>query len=81
MVPPTESNVSLMSEEEREARGIGSLPGSLYEAVLLAERSDVVRRALGEHTFHTFIQNKHIEWEQYRSAVTDYEIKRYLPVL
>ena len=80
-VPSTESDVSLMSEEERGARGIGSLPGSLYEAVLLAERSDVVRRALGEHTFHSFIQNKHIEWELYRSAVTDYEIKRYLPVL
>ena len=80
-VSPTESDVSRMSDHGRRELGIGTLPLSLYEAVLLAERSDVVRRALGEHTFESFMQNKRIEWEQYRTAVTDYEIKRYLSVL
>ena len=80
-VPPTGSDVNLMIDHERQERGIGSLPRSLYEAVLLTERSEVVRSALGEHTFDTFIQNKRIEWERYRTAVTDYEIKRYLPIL
>ena len=49
-MPPAESDVTLMTDEERAARGIVKLPGSLLEALELAEHSDVLRRALGEHT-------------------------------
>ena len=78
---PIEENVYEMSEEERQKRGIESLPGSLWEAIQLTEKSEVVRRALGDHVFDAFIQNKIIEWNQYRTQVTDYELKRYLPIL
>ena len=74
-------NVYEMSEAEREQRGIGTLPGSLLEAIQCAEGSDLVQRALGDHVFDSFIRNKKIEWDTYRSQVTDYEIKRYLPIL
>ena len=70
-----------ITEEERTRRGIGTLPGSLREAIQLAEQSELVRWALGDHVFHAFIENKKIEWDQYRAQVTDYEIKRYLPIL
>jgi len=78
---PVEENAFEMRPEEREKRGIGMLPGSLAEAIQLAEASEVVRKALGDHVFHTFIQNKRIEWDNYRAQVTDYELKRYLPIL
>ena len=78
---PVEQNVYQMSPEERQERGIGTLPGSLWEAVQLAEKSELVRNTLGDHVFNSFIQNKKIEWESYHSRVSDYEIKRYLPVL
>jgi len=39
-----------------------------------------VRKALGEHVFNAFIANKKIEWDEYRTQVTEFEIKRYLPV-
>jgi len=78
---PIEENVFEMSSEERERRGIGSLPANLYEAISLAENSQLVRKALGDHVFESFIKNKKIEWEQYRIQVTDYELKKYLPVL
>ncbi len=78
---PVEENVYEMSEAERERRGIGMLPGSLWEAIQLTESSDMVRKALGDHVFDAFIKNKKIEWELYRAQVTDYELKRYLPVL
>jgi glutamine synthetase len=78
---PVEENVYEMSEAERERRGIGTLPGSLWEAIQLTESSDVVRKALGDHVFDAFIKNKKIEWELYRAQVTDYELNRYLPVL
>ncbi|MCZ6891637.1 MAG: glutamine synthetase family protein, partial [Chloroflexi bacterium] len=78
---PVEQNVYQMSSEERQERGIDTLPGSLWEAVQLTEKSELVRRTLGDHVFNSFIKNKKIEWENYHSRVSDYEIKRYLPVL
>jgi glutamine synthetase len=79
--PPVEGNVFAMSPEERISRGIKILPGSLGEAIALAEESDLLREALGEHIFTSFIKNKNIEWEQYRATVTDYEVYHYLPIL
>ena len=80
--PPTvEENVYEMSLEERQRRGIGTLPASLLEAILLTEKSQLVRRALGDHVFYSFIQNKKVEWDSYRTQVTDYELQRYLPIL
>jgi glutamine synthetase len=78
---PIEENVYEMTEEERRRRGIGTLPDSLWEAIQLAENSELVRRALGEHVFHAFIKNKKIEWDQYRAQVTGYELNKYLPIL
>ncbi|MDY6916615.1 MAG: type I glutamate--ammonia ligase [Chloroflexota bacterium] len=78
---PVEENVYEMSDEERIERGIGTLPGSLWEAVQLAEESEIVRKALGDHVFRAFVKNKKIEWDVYRSQVTDFELRKYLPVL
>ncbi len=78
---PVKENVYEMSEEERAARGIGTLPGSLWEAVEAMKNSELVKKCLGEHVFSTFIQNKKIEWDRYRTHVTYYELKRYLPIL
>ncbi len=78
---PVEKNVYEMSEEERRSYGIDCLPGSLIEAIYVAQESRVVREALGEHTFKQFIDNKLIEWDKYRMHVTQYEIDRYLPLL
>jgi len=78
---PVEENVYEMTDQEREKRGIGILPASLLEAILLTEKSEVVRQSLGEHVFEAFIQNKKIEWNQYRAQVTEYELKKYLPIL
>jgi glutamine synthetase len=80
-VEPIESNVYEMSAEEREKRGIGSLPASLWEAINLAEKSILVRKALGDHVFNALIADKKIEWERYRAQVTEYELRQYLPIL
>jgi glutamine synthetase len=70
-----------MSEEERQKRGIGVLPSNLGDAIALTEKSDLVRRALGNAVFEAFIKNKKIEWDKYRVQVTDYETRTYLPIL
>ncbi|MEK7354226.1 MAG: glutamine synthetase, partial [Chloroflexota bacterium] len=78
---PVEENVYEMSEAERKEKGIKTLPASLSEAIQLTEKSSLVRKALGDHVFNAFIANKKIEWDNYRTQVTDYELKRYLPIL
>src|SRR5512137_1811621 len=66
LLEPQEQNIFHMTEEERKAAGIGSLPGSLNDAVQLTEGSKLVREALGDHTFNAFIANKKKEWDDYR---------------
>jgi len=78
---PVPENVYHMTTEERERRGIRTLPGSLWEALQLTVGSKLVHDCLGEHVFHSFIENKTIEWDRYRAHVTDFEVKRYLPIL
>jgi glutamine synthetase len=78
---PVEENVFEMTDDERAARSIHTLPGSLIEAIEEAEKSSLLRSALGDHVFESLIQNKRIEWERYRRHVTDFELEEYLPIL
>ncbi len=74
-------NIYEMTEKEREVAGIKSLPGDLSEAIKLAEQSEVVKKALGEHIFNAFVNNKKAEWNDYKAQVTEYELNKYLPIL
>ena len=78
---PIERDIYEMSEAERRRLGIESLPDSLNEAIREMENSDLVRRALGDHIFEKFIENKKIEWNEYRTQVHGYELRKYLSVL
>ena len=80
-VPPVERNVYQLSEEERKKLNIGTLPSDLYEAIKAMEASEVVKKALGEHVFNTLLENKRIEWEEYRAQVTEWERDRYFAIL
>ena len=78
---PIENDIFEMGSQQRAEAGIESLPGSLDEAIACTENSKVVREALGDHIFEKFLANKKIEWDQYRSQVTGWELDKYLPVL
>ncbi|MDD4875850.1 MAG: glutamine synthetase, partial [Dehalococcoidales bacterium] len=81
LADPIEENVFEMSDEERQKRGINILPMNLSDAINVTEKSQLIREALGDHLFESFIKNKKIEWEQYRTQVTEYELNKYLPIL
>lgn len=78
---PIEENIFSMTPEEKEKRGITQLPGNLYAAIRAVRKSDLVRETLGDHMFTKFVQNKEIEWDNYRIQVTGYELEKYLPIL
>jgi glutamine synthetase len=78
---PVEEDIFHMSDTERRDRRIDTLPESLNHAIDIVESSRLVRETLGEHVFAKFIENKKIEWDGFRTAVTRYELDKYLPLL
>jgi glutamine synthetase len=79
--PPSDENVYALSAERRKELGIRELPGSLIEAIHAAETSELLRRTLGDHVFQNLIESKKIEWNDFRTHVTQFEVERYLPTL
>jgi glutamine synthetase len=70
-----------LTDAERRALGIEPLPATLENAIAVMERSELVAETLGEHVFDFVLKNKKREWEEYRSQVTPYELRRFLPML
>ena len=81
LAAPVEEDIFEMNPAERKAHGITDLPGNLYIAILTTEKSELVREVLGDHVFDKFIENKRIEWDSYRTHVSQYELDKYLSTL
>ena len=81
LTDPIEPNIYEMEMEERERKGLKPLPVNLFEAIKETEKSELVRKTLGEHIFTRFLYNKNKEWDEDRIQVTSHEIKKYLPIL
>ncbi len=71
-------NVYHLTEEERKKMKIGSLPGSLSEALDELAKDKVIKDALGAGAYEAFENAKRTEWDEFRIRVTDYEVERYL---
>ncbi len=78
---PMETNLYHLTAEQRRERGIVSLPETLGEAIDELSRSQLARKALGPHIFDRYVELKRAEWDEYRVQLTDWEMKKYLPVL
>ncbi|HVK40404.1 MAG TPA: type I glutamate--ammonia ligase [Candidatus Kapabacteria bacterium] len=77
---PVEDDLFEMSPDELHERGIGSVAGTLQEALEALKANTVIREALGEFTFERFYKAKMAEWNSYRLAVSEWELERYLEI-
>jgi glutamine synthetase len=75
--PSTEEDPTLLSDEVREERGVRQLPASLPEAAEELATSQVLRDAMGEFLFETFLATRRGECEQY-AGLDDDELIRSL---
>ena len=73
-----EENLYDLDDSCRESSGIGTLPGSLAEALACLKEDKVIQDALGPHVYERFIGAKQSEWDDYRIEVTQWERDRYL---
>ena len=78
--PPcsTDENIFELTEDEREARGIESLPSDLKQAVRAFKKDPLMRETLGDHIFNKYVEHKTDEWNEYKIRVTQWELDRYL---
>jgi len=76
--PPVEENLYHFDDQMMTKHAIGTLPGTLKEALDELSRDDIVREALGEHVYDWFVEAKRSEWDEYRKRVSPWEIERYL---
>ncbi len=79
---PSISNEDLyhLDAHGREARGLNTLPGSLAEALQEMKSDDLMKEALGQHIFERFLEAKAIEWQEYSTQVSGWELDRYLSI-
>ncbi len=81
LAEPMEFNLYRLNEEERIKKGIQTLPSSLQEALMYSEKSELMKEVLGPHSFKRFITLKKMECDEFNRQVTDYEIRKYYPIL
>ena len=78
--PPAEvpENIYELDDDERESRGIESLPADLHDAIGELKKDAFIQEVLGQHITNKYIEAKEAEWMQYRTQVTGWEIEEYL---
>ena len=75
---PVNSNIWEMSHREKRRLRIDDLPHNLGEACNELEKDDVITEALGEHITAQFLAAKRLEWQQYITQVSQWELDNYL---
>jgi glutamine synthetase len=75
---PVEENLYHFTDEDLKRRNIPTLPATLGEAIMEAEKDEVVRDALGDHVFERLLEAQRSEWDDFRRHVSQWERARYL---
>ena len=81
ITPAMDQNLYHLTDAQRKEKGIDTLPDSLGHAISITEKSELVKKTLGDHIFSRFIELKKKEWDDYRIQVPQYELDKYLSVL
>ncbi|MEA5000644.1 MAG: type I glutamate--ammonia ligase [Endomicrobiaceae bacterium] len=74
----TDRNIFKMTQDEKDKAGIESLPHNLINAVQAMQKSDLMKKTLGDHAFELYTEAKINEWDAYRTKVHQWEIDEYL---
>src|SRR5467141_4150504 len=75
---PVNTNIWEMSHREKRRLKIDDLPHNLGEACNELEKDDVITDALGDHITAQFLAAKRLEWQEYISQVSKWELDNYL---
>lgn len=71
-------NINKLTNDDLNMLGIRKMPVSLNEALRIAKDSDIIDELLGEKLKENYISNKEKEYDEYRRAISQWELNRYL---
>jgi len=74
------NEVNIFEENEKFPNKFRTLPATLKEAIEALKKDNVILEALGSQIAQKYIEAKEAEWDEYRIAVTDWEINKILPL-
>ncbi|MDD2211828.1 MAG: type I glutamate--ammonia ligase [Clostridia bacterium] len=77
---PCNRNIYTMTERERKAEGITTLPGTLHEALQALAADELIQEALGPHVLNRYLEAKQQEWNEYMTKVHQWELDQYLTI-
>ncbi len=75
---PVDGNIYEMSPAERKRKRVESLPGDLREAIEEMKKDKLIHAVLGKHIFEKYVEAKELEWLEYKTKVSQWEIDNYL---
>ncbi len=80
MTPPEElfENLGRATEDELRSSTFETLPRTLGEAIVAYEKDPFIKEVIGESIYDKFLDAKRAEWKDFRTCVTQWEIKKYL---
>lgn len=78
--PGVNRDIFKMSPAQMAEEGIAVMPANLKEAVDELKANPLGRETLGPHIYEKYIEAKEKEWDNFRTAVTEWEIDEYLSV-
>lgn len=76
--PAIDGNIYAMTPAQRRKHRIDSLPASLEEALVELKKDKLVCDTLGDHVLQKYTEAKEMEWTEYKTRVSQWEIDRYL---
>lgn len=76
--PAVDGNIYDMSETVLKRKKVQRLPENLKEAVDEMKKDSLIQKVLGEHVFTKYIEAKELEWLDYKTQVSRWEIDNYL---
>ncbi|MGD1996036.1 MAG: glutamine synthetase family protein [Anaerolineae bacterium] len=76
--PPVNEDVYGFDVRDLRERAIGTLPGTLAEALDELEQDEVIQESLGPAITEGLLRARRAEWGEYRIQVTPWELERYL---
>ncbi|MFA5840047.1 MAG: glutamine synthetase family protein [Candidatus Margulisiibacteriota bacterium] len=78
---PVEEDVYELDSHRLKELNIDMLPFSIKRAIEELAKDEVLKEALGKHTFQSFYDAKIAEFDDYRMRVTPWELDKYLEAL
>ena len=80
LTPPPEitQNIYAMDRRTRSRHKITALPASLEEALQELKKDKLILNTLGEHVSSQYIAGKEVEWHEYCTRVSSWELEKYI---